>query len=161
MLALPRDEGAYVVGADASQAAVGAVLFQTDDGEEGPVAYFSRLYFRTEDNYCTTGKELLAVVEALRQFRPFVLGRHFRFRTDHAALPWFQNALNLIGQQARWLNLFGEYNFEVEYRPGYKHGNADSLSQRSCRSCVFCREPGDVECMAMFAGSETDADFED
>ena len=60
---------------DASEAAVGAVLSQIQDGEERPIAYFSRLYSRTEVNYCTTRKELLAVVEALRQFRPYVLGR--------------------------------------------------------------------------------------
>ena len=86
VLALPRDEGEYIVDTDGSEAAVGAVLSEIQDGEERPVAYFSRLYFRTEVNYCTTRKELLAVVEALRQFRPYVLGRHFRVRTDHAAL---------------------------------------------------------------------------
>ena len=114
VFALPRDEGEYIVDTDASEAAVGAVLSQIQDGEERPVAYFSRLYFRTEVNYCTTRKELLAVVESLRQFRPYVLGRHFRVRTDHEALRWFQMAPNLVGQQARWLDLLGEFDFYVE-----------------------------------------------
>ena len=90
VIALPRDEGEYIVNTDASEAAVGVVLSQKQDGEERPIDYFSRLYFRTKVNYCTTRKELLAVVEALRQFRPYVLGPHFRVRTDHAALRWFQ-----------------------------------------------------------------------
>ena len=105
MLALPRDEGDYIVDTDASDAAVGAVMSQVQDGDERPVVCFSRLYSRTEVNYCTTRKELLAVVEGLRQFRSYVLERHFRVRTDHAALRWFQRAPNLGGQQALWLDL--------------------------------------------------------
>lgn len=41
------------------------------------VVFFGRLYSRTAVNYCTTRKKLLAMVEALRQSRPYVLGRHF------------------------------------------------------------------------------------
>ena len=80
--------------------------------------YFSSLYSRTEVNYCTNRKGLLAVVEALRQLGPYVLGRHFRVRTDYAALRWFQSAPNLVGQQERWLDLLGGFDFEAEYGPG-------------------------------------------
>ena len=54
VLALPRDDGDYIVDSDASDAAVGAVLSQVQDGEERPVVYFIRLYSRTDVNYCTT-----------------------------------------------------------------------------------------------------------
>ena len=158
MLALPRDEGDYIVDTDASDAAVGAVLSQFQDGEERPVVYFSRLFSRTEVNYCTTRKELLAVVEGFQRFWPNVLGSHFRVRTDHADLCWFQRAPNLVGQQARWLDLPGEFDFEVEYRPGYKHGNANALSFWSCRSCMFCQQTRESECLATF--TSPDARFE-
>ena len=124
------------------------MLSQIQEGEEIPVVYFSRLYSRTEVNYCTTRKELLAVMEVPRQFIPYVLGRHFRVRDNHAALRWCQRAPNLVRQQTRWLDLLGEFDFDVEYRPGYMHGNADALSRRSCRSCLFYREPRETECMA-------------
>ena len=68
VLALPRDDGEYILDTDVSESVVGAVLSQVQEGEERPVAYFSCLYSRTETNYCTTRKELLAVVEALRQY---------------------------------------------------------------------------------------------
>ena len=66
-----------------------------------------------------------------------------------------------MGQQARWLDLLSEFEFVVEYRPGYKHGNADALSHRSCCSCLFCREPKESECMSTFTSSETRPDSED
>ena len=41
VLALPRDEGDYIADTDASDAAVGAVLSQVQDGEERPVIYLT------------------------------------------------------------------------------------------------------------------------
>ena len=76
-LALPIDEGDYVVDTDAREAAVGVVLSQMQDVQERPVAYFSHLHTRTDVNYCTTRKELLAVVKALQQYRPYVFGEPF------------------------------------------------------------------------------------
>ena len=150
VLALPKDDGDFVIDTDTLEVAVVAVLPQIQEGEERPVVYFSRLDSRMEVNYYTTRKELQAVVEAMRQFRPYVLGHHFRVRANHAASCWFQRAPNLVGQQARWLDLPSEFDMEVEYRPGYKYGNADALSYRSYRSCLFCRESNEIECMATF-----------
>ena len=93
VLALPHDDGLYVLDTDASEVAIGVVLSQVQGGIEKVVAYYSRLYTQSEVNYCTTRKELLAVVEGLRQFRPYVLGRHCVVRTDHAALRWFGELL--------------------------------------------------------------------
>ena len=87
-----------------------------------------------------------------------MLGRHFRVQTDHTALRRFQRAPNLVGQQERFSDLLAEFDFEVEYLPGYKHGNADALSRRSCRSCLFCQQPRESECLATF--TSPDARFE-
>ena len=75
MLALSPDEGLFVLDTDASNVAMGVVLSHVQDGEERVIAYYSRLYAQTEVNYCTSRKELLAVVKVLRQFRPYVLSR--------------------------------------------------------------------------------------
>ena len=131
---------------DASEHAVRAVLSQIKDDEERVIAYYSKLYSRIETTYYTSRKELLAVVEALRQFRPYILRRRCRVRSDHAALRFFYKAPNLIGQQARWLDLLGEYDFQIEFRAGSKHQNADALSRRNCRSCVFCGGSRKLEC---------------
>ena len=131
-------------------------MSQSQDGEERVIAYYSKLYSRSESNYCTSRKELMAAVEALKQFRPYILGRRFRVCTDHAALRYFYRAPNLIGQQARWLDLLGEYNFHIEYCAGSKHQNADALSRRSCRSCAFCSKASAVECLRTCA---TEADL--
>ena len=62
VLAYPTDEGDYVLDTDASNYAMGAVLSQVQNGEERVIAYASQTLSHTQQNYCTTKKELLAVV---------------------------------------------------------------------------------------------------
>ena len=56
VLALPKDDGDFIIDTDASEAAVGAVLSKVQEGEERPMVYFSGLCSRTEVNYCTIRK---------------------------------------------------------------------------------------------------------
>ena len=48
VLALPKDDGDFIIDTDVSEAAVGTVLSPIQEVEEKPVVYFSRLYSRTE-----------------------------------------------------------------------------------------------------------------
>jgi len=86
VLALPNDEGQFVLDCDASDKAIGAVLSQIQNGEERPICYASQLYDKHQQNYNVTRKELLAMVTFVKKFRQYLLGRHFITRTDHAAL---------------------------------------------------------------------------
>ena len=142
ILAMPNDQGEFVLDTDASDRAIGAVLSQRQDGVERVIAYASRSLDRREQNYCVTRKELLAIVHFLKYFKQYLLGRTFKVRTDHAALSWLRHTPDPIGQQARWLEQLEEFDFVVEHRPGVRHGNADSLSRRPCpkKDCA-CREP--------------------
>ena len=136
VLALPRDEGEFILDCDASDIAIGAVLSQVQDGEERPLCYASQLYNKHERNYNVTRKELLAVVTFAKKFRQYLLGRPFRIRTDHAALQWLKHTPEPIGQQARWLEILEEFNYSIIHRPGRLHGkvtpsHAESLSRTS------------------------------
>ena len=143
ILAMPEDEGTFRLDTDASNESIGAVLSQVQDGQERVIAYASRLLTKPERNYCVTRRELLAVVYFIKQFRVYLLGRHFLLRTDHAALRWLRKMPEPIGQQARWLEVMEEFSFDIEHRPGKKHANADALSRRPCRQCTIDEEtPG-------------------
>ena len=96
---MPTDLDKYILDTDASDTAIGAVLSQIQGGEERLIAYASRTYSRAEKNYCTTRKELLAVVYFTKHFKQYLLGSHFLIRTDHAVLAWLQRASELMGQQ--------------------------------------------------------------
>ena len=97
--------------------------------KERVIAYAAKSLSKTERNYSTTRKELLALVWGLEHFEPYLWGRHFTVRTDHNALRWLRNFKNPKGQVARWLERLSEFNFTVEYRTGQRHGNADGMSR--------------------------------
>ena len=129
VLAMPADEGQYYLDTDASYGSIGAVLSQMQQGHERVIAYASRTLNTPEKNYCVTRKELLAIVFYMKNFRQYLLGRKFVVRTDHAALQWLMRTPTPIGQQARWLDILGEFDFSVVHRPGRSHSNADALSR--------------------------------
>ena len=136
ILALPRAEGQYVLDTDASAYGIGAVLQQIQDGQEKVIAYASKALSHAEQQYCTTRRELLAIVVFLEHFRHYLYGQPITVRTDHGSLKWLMNFKTPTGQLARWNEQIAEYNLEIVYRPGRHHGNADTMSRLpSCTQC--------------------------
>ncbi len=129
VLGLPNREDDFVLDTDASDYAVGAQLSQVQDGEERVIAYGSFALTKEQRKYCTTRKELLAVIRFTRQYRHYLLGRPFVLRTDHSSLVWLLNFKEPQGQIARWLEELSQYDMTVIHRPGSKHANADALSR--------------------------------
>ena len=134
VLGYPNSEDEFVVDTDASNVGLGAVLSQVQEGQERVIAYYSRALSKSERNYCATRKKLLAVVQAVKHFHPYLYGRQFKVRSDHASLQWLLNFRHPEGQFARWIKVLQTYNFTIEHRPGKKHGNADALSRKPCVS---------------------------
>ena len=129
----------FLLDTDASDLAIGAVLSQPGiDGKERVIAYGSRSLSKSERNYCTTRKEMLALVYFTKFFRHYLLGRKFVVRTDHQSLKWLQNFKDAEGQVARWQEFLQEYDFECIHRPGKQHSNADALSRRPYRNHGDC-----------------------
>ena len=132
ILSFPRSDCPFIIDTDASDYGIGAVLSQIQDGRETVIAYASRTLSKSERNYCTTRKELLALVYFIKQFRHYLYGVKFIARTDHKALKWLFNIKEPEGQIARWITQLSEYEFDIEHREGKKHGNADGLSRLPC-----------------------------
>lgn len=142
MLALPVGKGGFILDTDASNHGIGAVLSQVQDGQERVIAYYSHTLSKEEQRYCVTRRELLAIVEAIKFFRHYLYGRRFTVRTDHSSLRWLLSFKDLEGQLARWIERLQEYDFEIIYREGKSHVNADVLSRRPCveTGCKYCEK---------------------
>uniref|UniRef100_A0A0A9X844 Retrovirus-related Pol polyprotein from transposon 17.6 n=2 Tax=Lygus hesperus TaxID=30085 RepID=A0A0A9X844_LYGHE len=63
---------------DASNVALGAVLSQTTNGADLPIAYASRTLNDSEQKYSPIEKELLAIVYAVGYFRPYLFGKNLK-----------------------------------------------------------------------------------
>ena len=133
VLAFPKEDLPYIVDTDASDYGIGGVLSQCVEGTEHVIAYYSKSLNPAQQKYCTTRRELLAVVATLDHFKGYVWGPKFVVRTDHAALVWLKNLKNIQGMLARWLAKLQQFHFDIIHRPGAQHGNADGLSR--CPQC--------------------------
>lgn len=120
MLALPRQDGDFIVDTDASDLAIGAELLQVQDGVERVIAYRSFTLPKEQCWFCTTRKELLAIVRFTWQFRHYLLGRPFGVRIDHSSLTWLLNFKEPQGQLVRWIEELSQYNMVVKHRAGKK-----------------------------------------
>lgn len=128
ILKYPDFNKPFKLNTDASHYALGAVLLQ----DNHPVAYASRTLNNHEIRYSTTEKELLAVIWAVKYFRPYLYGKQFELRTDHQALKWLHTKYlgkDLNPRLQRWILSLGEYNIKVEYLKGKENKIADFLSR--------------------------------
>ena len=101
VLAYPLNEGRFILDTDASDCAVAAELLQEQGGKERVISYASASLTYEQRRYCTTRKEVLAIVRFTRQFRHYLLGRPVLLRTDHNSLTWLMRFRHAEGQLAR------------------------------------------------------------
>ena len=86
-----------------------------------------------ECNYEIYDKEMLAIVQAFRDWRHYLEGIHFTVQvlTDHKNLEHFMTTKQLNRRQARWAETLANYDFQITFRPGTKGGKPDALTRRS------------------------------
>lgn len=125
VLRYPEWDKEFRVSVDASGYALGAVLEQ----EGRPVAYGSRVLNQAERKYCTTDRELLAVVWATKLWRAYLLGRHFKVISDHRPLQGTVRVKEASARVLRFHQKLSEYDFTILYKKGKDHTNADTLSR--------------------------------
>lgn len=114
---------------------VAGILFQQSNKTTHPIAYFSRKTNEYESKYHSYDLKTLAIVEAVRYFRVYLYGRHFKVFTDCNAVRATALKKELHPRVARWWVQLQDYDFDIEYRPGSKMLHVDYLS----RNAVVCR----------------------
>ena len=136
VLATPRFDRPFIVKTDAANTeGLGGVLVQRDDdGHERVIAYYGRKLNKHERNYTVTEIELLAALESIRNWRPYLWGRKFSLIIDHAALKWLHTMRDTMeggpaSRLMRWILKLQEYDFTVEHKPGVNHCDADGVSR--------------------------------
>ena len=93
-LTCPDYNKTFILQTDASDRGVGAVLSQQEGSDDRPIAFYSRKLMPRETKYTTTEKECLAVVNAVKHFSVYLLGRTFKIITDHGALKYLDSMRN-------------------------------------------------------------------
>ena len=144
MLAIPSKNGHFILETDASNVGIGGELLQIQDGIERTISFASFTLGKAQRNYCTTKRELLAIIRFVDTYRHYLLGKKFTIRTDHHSLQWLMTFKNPEGIIARWIEELSKYHFDIVYKPGKEHIKADALSR--CLQEPICASLPDLPC---------------
>ncbi|GJP47517.1 hypothetical protein CLOM_g6702 [Closterium sp. NIES-68] len=129
VLILPDPERDYVIEADASDEAVGAVLMQDHGNGQQPIAYLSKKLYGAELNYPIHDEEALAIIIAFKIWRCYLEGRNTTVHTDHCSLKYLKTQPNLSRRQVQWIDfLETHFHYDIVYKPDHK-SKADALSR--------------------------------
>jgi transposase InsO family protein len=129
ILKLPDLNRKFVLQTDASDRKIGAVLVQSYDGVNHPIAYASRKLLSREQNYTVGERECLAVVWAVQKFSRFLIGVQFTIESDHRPLECLNSSNITNSRIMRWNLCLQAYSFNVRYVKGCDNVVADCLSR--------------------------------
>ena len=102
---MPNHTRPFQIETDASKCATGAVLTQLDsNGDRHPISFISKTLSPTERNYEIYDQELLAIIQALKEWCHYIQGSAHTtiILSDHKNLMYYREAKKLNQQQARW-----------------------------------------------------------
>jgi deoxyuridine 5'-triphosphate nucleotidohydrolase len=105
---------------------------QDANGDWHPVAYLSQTFNPAERNYKIYDRELLAIVQALEQWRHYLegTGKQVQVLTDHKNLTYFRSPRKLNRRQARWQLFLSQFDLQLVHCPGRQLVQADTLTRK-------------------------------
>ena len=122
LLTYPNFQQPFDVHTDASKLQLGACISQ----EGKPIAFYSRKLNPAQTRYTTTERELLSIVETLKEFKTILYGQQLNVYTDHANLTYKNFNTDRV---LRWRLFLEEYGPILHYIKGEKNVVADALSR--------------------------------
>jgi hypothetical protein len=122
----------WILRSDASDHAVGAVLFQEYVDSTGtvihqPIAFVSHKFSGAAVNWDTFKQEAFALYFGVSKLSYYLRGKEFLLETDHRNLLWIESSHVPI--VVRWRVLLQSFTFKLKHIPGKENLVADWLSR--------------------------------
>ena len=104
------------------------------DSSDKPIAFASRSLAAAERKYSQLDKETIAIIFGVKKFHHYLYGCQFTILPDHKPLKHLFDysrpvpVMASVGIQ-RWALTLSAYQYNIEYKPGSTHANADGFSR--------------------------------
>jgi phospholipid-translocating ATPase len=126
----PQWDKPFILTTDACDHGCGAILSQLDEqGNERPLAYFSKKLNKHERNYSITEKEGVAIIRGIGHFKHYLECAKFLIKTDHRALTFIKDKQTESQRLARWALFLQTFDFSIEYVKGKDIPHVDAMSR--------------------------------
>ncbi|KAA8543343.1 hypothetical protein F0562_021162 [Nyssa sinensis] len=114
----------FTIESDASEEGIGVVL--TQQGK--PIAFMSQALGVSKLSWSTYTKEMLAIIHAIRTWRPYLFGQKFYIQTDQRSLKYLLEQRMVTLEQQKWVAKLLGYDYDILYKPGRENSVVDALS---------------------------------
>jgi len=104
----------FILFSFASEHTLAAVLMQKRDGVERPIAFFSRIIRDQALKYNIIEKQALALVNALKDFRVYILSSHIIAYVPNATVKDVLVQAEPEGRRGKWIAALLEYDVEIK-----------------------------------------------
>ena len=123
LLSYPDWKLQFIVHTDAYDKLLGDFISQNNK----PIAFLYIILGKPQHDYTTTKKELLAIVEYLKQFQVIIFGYEINSFSDHKNLV-YAATLSESQRVMRWQLIIEEFGPNIQYKDGFDNIVADMLS---------------------------------
>ncbi|CAC5421147.1 unnamed protein product [Mytilus coruscus] len=114
ILAIPYFRNEFYLSIDASDSAIGYELGQKDhQGLEKVIAFEGRGLRDQKKRWHINHKEGLALIEAIKTFKPYIANSQFTVYTDSITVQWLNNSKDATGRLGRWSLFLQQYTFDI------------------------------------------------
>ena len=149
IMSYPNFSLPFIVKTDASLTAIGYVLTQKVEGKERVISYGSKKLSCQQQRWSTYDREFFAMIAAVRANAHYLRHAKFAIITDHRPLlAWrkVDTKKDPTGRRTRWAIELDNYEFDLVYKKGKTHCDADAMSRRGDEDdevaedddCFFC-----------------------
>jgi len=157
VLALPNLQKCFEIETDASDYAMGAVLLQ----DRHPVCYHSEMFNNAVRNYPTYDKELFALVQSVKKWKHYLVGKETIIHTDHQPLQYLQSQSKLQqSRHFRWMGFLQQFHLVIRYKKGTQNKIADMLSRPPIVATVVILQNSSLMHEGYKEQYEVDPDFQ-
>ena len=116
---------------------MGAILLQYGK----PICFHSETFNGVVINYPTYDKKLYALVQSVKKWKHYLLGKETIIHTDHQPLQYLQSQTKI--QQARhlrWMGFLQQFHLVIRYKKGIFNKVADMLSRPIISASVILKK---------------------
>lgn len=126
ILATPYFTKTFIVECDASGNGISVVLMQ----EKKPISFESHPIKGKNLHKPIYEKEMLEILHALNKWWPYLMGRHFKVKTNQDSLKYFLEQRLSSKEKQKWITKMLGYDFEMIYKKGKQNVVDDALSRK-------------------------------
>jgi hypothetical protein len=73
---------------------------------------------------------MMEILHALKQWHPYLIGRHFKVKTDHESLKYFLEQILSLEEKQSWVTKMLGYDFGIIYKKGKQNVVVDAFSRK-------------------------------